>query len=341
MERQREAARGQAGPCRKKRQDRRDRLSRAAGASIEGLGPVRAGLEEGGQAVHTTPQTRSRLTPTLAVIICILLVMLTASGCQTPSMTRQVAQRPPMQEAADVGTPAPAPAQADASATAPVAAEHAPVKQDAKPRATVVRWTTAEPGYAPPAAPTEPTEPVAFTTAPAVTPPPASAPPPAPAAALTQALEADMDVPQHAEPEANRPTLVNTPSQTVATPASGEASDLPLFYVFGEVEHPGPYHHTGRNRVFDVIAQVKPTRRANPAKVQLVRPEAGKRDAQGAAVFTINIDQMIRAGDMSQNYRLEPGDILYIPPTGGAKLGLALGSLFGTSTDKDEPQNGE
>jgi hypothetical protein len=270
--------------------------------------------------VQSTTRTRSRLTPTLVAIISILLVMLTASGCQTPSLTWEAAQRPPVEETADAGAPAPPP-QPTPTAT--------PAKQNPRPRATGVVWTTAQPGYERPA-PAQPRVPVAFTTAPAPT-ESQTAP-----SESRDAPSATRNAPTNAAttpPDHHRNTRVAEPDP------DAEPATLPLFYVFGEVEHPGPYHHTGRNRVFDVIAQVKPTRRANPAKVQLVRPAQDDNDE--ATVFRINVDRMVRTGRMSQNLRLEAGDILYVPPTGGAKLGLALGSLFGSAADEDSPRDEE
>lgn len=266
--------------------------------------------------MQSTTRTRSRLTPTMAVILGTLLVLLTASGCQTPSLTtREASVHPPMEETADADAPAPrVSTQAVSTPTPTPRPKSATARASSTAHADRVVWTTAEPGHKRPAPP-EPRTPVAMTTGPA--------PIPAP-------------TPAHAGP-----------GQTSATPrdrrgnghptkdAESEPATLPLFYVFGEVEHPGPYHHTGRNRVFDVIAQVKPNRRANPAKVQLIRP--AKDGGDEANVFLINVDRMVRTGEMSHNRRLEAGDILYVPPTGGAKLGLALGSLLGLTPKPDTP----
>ena len=103
----------------------------------------------------------------------------------------------------------------------------------------------------------------------------------------------------------------------------------PMFFVFGQVARPGPYKHTGKNRVLDIIAQVQPTKAADVRRVMLVRPS----DEGEAEVFTIDTDRMVRQGDLSENYRLAAGDILYVPAGFPNRIGLGLKSMFTPAKD--------
>ena len=44
--------------------------------------------------------------------------------------------------------------------------------------------------------------------------------------------------------------------------------------------------------------------------------------------MTINLLAMIEHGDLSKNVLLKPGDIVYVPPTPLAKLGLEIQELL-------------
>lgn len=268
--------------------------------------------------MHTGSPTQSqpRLTPWMIAIIVVAFVLLTASGCRS-GKTQEVAHpTPPLEEttgrvAATAASPAAPPQRPESS---PDTQHVPPVEPRTTPASTQVLWTTGAVGEASTPAPT-----------------PAHAMQPVAHDPLDQALDLSRDgasAPAAAsvKPTAPEPTAGESAG---AAHAGADPAPLALFYVFGEVEHAGPYHHTGRNRVLDVVAQVKPTRRANPAKVTLVRPRGG--GAGEADVYTINVDRMVRGGDLSDNHRLEAGDILYVPPTGGAKLVLGLGSILGLS----------
>jgi hypothetical protein len=44
--------------------------------------------------------------------------------------------------------------------------------------------------------------------------------------------------------------------------------------------------------------------------------------------MTVDLNKMIREGDTTQNAVLEEGDIIYVPPTGFAAVGLALQQIL-------------
>ena len=96
-------------------------------------------------------------------------------------------------------------------------------------------------------------------------------------------------------------------------------------FVFGEVASPGPYQYHGANRVLDTLAKAQPTRLADPAKIAILRP-----NEEGELVrrMTINLDDMVKRGDTSLDAVLEEGDIIYVPPTPLAAVGLGLQQLL-------------
>jgi len=131
-------------------------------------------------------------------------------------------------------------------------------------------------------------------------------------------------------------------------------------YVFGQVSGPGPQPWTGRNTLLDVLARSIPTNLAWPQRIRVVRgkpPTSGGylpdlaewsrkasetnqavepgTEAQDSAnadqpvqteplVMTVNLNKMIRSGDMSHNILLRPDDVVYVPPNPLAAIGLAI-----------------
>jgi len=96
-------------------------------------------------------------------------------------------------------------------------------------------------------------------------------------------------------------------------------------FVFGEVNRPGPYPFTGENTVLNTMARAQPNRLADPAKVQVLRPN---HDGQLIRRMTVDLNRMIEGGDLTMNALLEENDIIYVPPTPAAEIGLALQHLL-------------
>jgi len=96
-------------------------------------------------------------------------------------------------------------------------------------------------------------------------------------------------------------------------------------FVFGEVSIAGAYPYTGANTVLAMLATAQPTRLANTSRIHIHRPD---RNGELTRHMTIDLDKMVRRGDMSLNAVLEEGDIIYVPPTGFASVGLALQQLL-------------
>lgn len=117
-----------------------------------------------------------------------------------------------------------------------------------------------------------------------------------------------------------------------------------VIYVYGQVGAAGPMPWTGNDTLLDVLDRVQPNFLAWPERIRLVRPKnpkrggyvpstqpAAKTDATnefGSTTMVVDLMAMIKTGDLSQNVLLLPGDIVYVPPTPMAAIGLALERLL-------------
>ncbi|MCE9589133.1 MAG: polysaccharide export protein [Planctomycetes bacterium] len=92
-------------------------------------------------------------------------------------------------------------------------------------------------------------------------------------------------------------------------------------FIFGQVALPGPYPYDGANTVLGTLARAQPTPLADPQRILVLRP-----NTKGELVrrMTIDLNQMIREGDLALNVVLEEGDIIYIPPNPLAAVGMAF-----------------
>jgi len=252
-----------------------------------------------------------RMTPWVGVALGALLILLTAAGCGSPPKQGNLDAflTPPLEETAGQDAPVRTTdaARAGADSSPAVAAEVKPrqtvVATPAAPRRVV--WTTDQLGASPaPAA--APLEPVVH---------------------MTAALPAD-------HPDGPAPPQAALPDTDAAAVGDDDpARPEPMFFVFGEVAQPGPYKHTGRNRVLDIVAQVQPTRAADPSRVMLIRPSL----PDGQRVLTIDVDRMVRQGDVARNVVIDAGDILYIPASTPASIGHAFGAFFAPKRETEAP----
>jgi polysaccharide export outer membrane protein len=96
-------------------------------------------------------------------------------------------------------------------------------------------------------------------------------------------------------------------------------------FVFGEVQVPGAYEYNGANTVLGTLARAQPNRLADPSRVQVLRPNA---DGELVARMTVDLDKMVKDGDTALDAVLEEGDIIYVPPTTLAAIGLAFQQLL-------------
>ncbi len=92
-------------------------------------------------------------------------------------------------------------------------------------------------------------------------------------------------------------------------------------FVMGEVSQPGSYAiHISNFSVLDAINLAGgPTENANVKEIRLIRDMKEK-----DGVLMVNMNNMIKKGDLSKNYILKDNDILYIPRRGVAKFNYYL-----------------
>ena len=96
-------------------------------------------------------------------------------------------------------------------------------------------------------------------------------------------------------------------------------------FVFGEVQVVGAYPYDGTNTVLRTLATAQPTRLADPANIQVMRPN---RKGEMVKRMTIDLNKMVRTGDTALDAVLEEGDILFVPPNPLASVGLAFQQLL-------------
>jgi len=96
-------------------------------------------------------------------------------------------------------------------------------------------------------------------------------------------------------------------------------------YVFGQVGAPGAYPFTGRDSLLNILSRAQPTFLAWKAQTKVIRPSPDKQDVHE---IVVNVDEMVEHGDTSKNFLLQEGDIVYMPPTPLAWVGLRVRELL-------------
>ena len=99
-----------------------------------------------------------------------------------------------------------------------------------------------------------------------------------------------------------------------------------MYYVAGQVYFEGPKVCTGRDTVFTALSAARPTVLAWEKRVQVVRPTR-EPEVNRARIFEVNYKKMIAHGDLSKDVLLEEGDIIYVPPTVLAAIGMVIEEL--------------
>jgi polysaccharide export outer membrane protein len=93
--------------------------------------------------------------------------------------------------------------------------------------------------------------------------------------------------------------------------------------VLGEVGRRSSFPLVKATRVVEAIGQVGgATHFASAGKIRVIRTDGGQ-----TVVHRVDL-KAIRGGDLSTNMLLEPGDIIYAPPTVLAKIGYAVQQLL-------------
>ena len=106
-----------------------------------------------------------------------------------------------------------------------------------------------------------------------------------------------------------------------------QSPTMPYVSVFGEVLRQGAVDYQRGLRVTDYIALAGgPTPTANLGNVRVVRFQMGGVAAKN--VHNINIDRILREGDLTYNYELKSGDWIYVP----RKFTINWGTVISTLT---------
>ena len=98
-----------------------------------------------------------------------------------------------------------------------------------------------------------------------------------------------------------------------------------FYYVFGQVRAPGPKPYTGRDTLLRALAQAQPSFLAWRSQIRVVRPSV---DEDGQKAIVVDLDHMVRSGQVAQDILLQPGDIIEVPPTPLAWIGLRVRELL-------------
>ena len=99
-----------------------------------------------------------------------------------------------------------------------------------------------------------------------------------------------------------------------------------VYYVLGQVFRPGPRTYTGRDSLLMALSTAGPNPLAWEQRVIVLRP-ANQEDAEPRG-FEVDYEKMIAQGDTSKDVLLQEGDIVYVPPTILAGVGLVLEELI-------------
>ncbi len=93
-----------------------------------------------------------------------------------------------------------------------------------------------------------------------------------------------------------------------------------VIYLWGEIGRVGPLPYTGDMTIMDAISRAGGmSGRAEPKAVQVMRD--GK-------VWKINMDDIIINGKTAENIYLQPGDSIFVPLNGFARMGFAMDNMF-------------
>lgn len=98
-----------------------------------------------------------------------------------------------------------------------------------------------------------------------------------------------------------------------------------LFYVIGMVENQGAQIFTGRETTLSAISRAIPNNLAWEEEIQVIRPSLASGDP--SKIFSLNFKKMVEHGKMDQNVLLQEGDVIYVPPTILASIGLTIGEI--------------
>ncbi|MEO1237002.1 MAG: hypothetical protein AAFX76_09465, partial [Planctomycetota bacterium] len=121
----------------------------------------------------------------------------------------------------------------------------------------------------------------------------------------------------------------------VQEPRPTAAPESQTITVVGQVDHPGPQpHHGPATTVLDVVSRAAPTARADVRRIQVLRLSP---DTDHRRRLTVDLDALTRRADNTLDVVLAPGDLVVVPPTPLANVGLTLAQPFAPLTATTPP----
>ncbi len=97
------------------------------------------------------------------------------------------------------------------------------------------------------------------------------------------------------------------------------------YYVYGPTISGGEKPYTGHDTLLDAVLASGVDYRAWTSRIEVIRPTV---DAEDPKRIVVDVNRMIREGDWRQNILLEPDDVVYVPPTPLAWVGLKVRELL-------------
>jgi protein involved in polysaccharide export with SLBB domain len=98
-----------------------------------------------------------------------------------------------------------------------------------------------------------------------------------------------------------------------------------FYYVFGEVGGAGPRPYTGRDTLLKALAEAQPTYLAWRSQISVIRPSAKEGERK---TITVDLDRMLKRGDLTEDFLLQEGDVIQVPPTPLAWIGHRIRELL-------------
>jgi len=104
-----------------------------------------------------------------------------------------------------------------------------------------------------------------------------------------------------------------------------------VFYVVGEVGRPGKFYMKGDKITIReaLVLAALPTEAAAMRRCRLITPDdVGKNNYRD-----VNVYKLLYEGDLTCNYEMKPGDVLYVPATAIAKMIRVISPVTKTVSD--------
>ncbi|MHC5112018.1 MAG: polysaccharide biosynthesis/export family protein [Planctomycetota bacterium] len=101
--------------------------------------------------------------------------------------------------------------------------------------------------------------------------------------------------------------------------------DSKIYYIVNQAGAIAPRPYSGRDTLLDAVVSAGVDFRSLLSNVRVLRPTP---DQSPIREITVDVDDMVRRGDWSQNILLEPDDIVVIPPTVFSWFGQRIRELL-------------